>query len=74
MNKRVTRKRMLVLLLILTMALSCLNLGGYGRYSGVVNAQELATATDSEVFVTETGKMKEMNFSMRIPIVQKILK
>ncbi len=62
MNKRVTRKRMLVLLLTLTMALSCLNVGGYGRYSGVVNAQELATATDSEMFVAETGENEGEEF------------
>lgn len=62
MNKRVTRKRMLVLLLTLTMALSCLNVGGYGRTSGVTNAQELATATDSEMYVTETGENEGEEF------------
>ena len=53
---------MLVLLLTLTMVLSCVNLGGYGRYSGVTNAQELATATDSEESITEAGENEGEEF------------
>ena len=62
MNERVTRKRALVILLTLTIILSCLGLGGIGNTLCTANAQELATATDavlttstdSEVTVTET--------------------
>ncbi len=56
MNKRVARKRMLVLILTFIMALSCLKVGGYGRYSGVANAKELATATDSKESIVEAGE------------------
>ena len=70
MNKRVTRKRTLVILLTLTMVLSCLGLGRSGNKSGVVSAQEVATATDaelaasidSELSETTTGENEEESF------------
>lgn len=49
MNKRVTRKRISVLLLTVVMIMSCLSMGDMWNTSGIINAQELATATDAEV-------------------------
>ena len=62
MNKREIGKRMLVLLLTMTMILSCLNTGVASKASKAVKAQELATATDSEVSAVTTGENEGENF------------
>ncbi len=59
MNKKSRLKRIMVLILFLTMVLSCFGTGGV---LGVSNAQELATATDSEVSVVETGENEGESF------------
>lgn len=63
MNKREICKRMLVILVTLTMILNCLGIGGSGNTPRVINAQELATATDSEVSASATGENEGESFS-----------
>ncbi len=62
MNKRVTLKRILVLLLTFTMTLGCLNIAGLASTSGVVKAKEQATATDSQVSATTAGENEGESF------------
>ncbi len=71
MNKRIRLKRLMVMLLTLTMILGCFGVGGKIGVPGVSNAKELNTATDaelttsadSELSVTETGETEGESFS-----------
>ena len=71
MNKRIGLKRLMVMILTLTMVLGCFGAGGKVGVPSVSNAKELATATDaelttsadSELSVTETGETEGESFS-----------
>ena len=71
MNKRIRLKRIMVMILTLTLILGCFGTGGKVGVPGVSNAKELNTATDaelttapdSELSVTETGETEGESFS-----------